>query len=264
MITLLTDFGLEDVYVGVMKGVICGIAPNTQIIDLNHNISAQDVREASFQLSCVHSYFPNGTIHMAVVDPGVGSAREAITIQTEKSFLVGPNNGIFSHTLDKTPPKKIVELNNPEFWLSQHPSHTFHGRDIFAPVAAHLAKGVPIEDLGTSLHSEHLVLFELSQSYSEITHTGQIQAIDHFGNLITTIPAHALQKAKPLSWSLKFQDHTIPGQNNYSDVSIGEAIALIGSHGYLEIAVNQGNAQQFFTAHRHDSVKLIMKDKESL
>ena len=260
MITLLTDFGLEDIYVGVMKGVVRGIAPQTDIIDLNHNIPPQDIHTASFQLACAHPYFPNGTIHTAVIDPGVGSSRGAIAIQTDTSFLVGPNNGLFSHVLTKTPAKKVIELNNPEFWLTSNPSQTFHGRDIFSPAAAHLSNGIDIEELGTEINENQLQDLPIGEPYSETQQTGQIQAIDHFGNLITTIPGKVIQNQSSSSWSLVLNEQSSSGQSTYSNVSVGKAIALIGSHGYLEIAVNQGNAQQFFQASISDTVKLIFHD----
>jgi S-adenosylmethionine hydrolase len=143
IITLLTDFGLQDPYGGVMKGAIATLAPTATVIDLTHQIPPQDVAAARFALMSAFPYFPSGTVHTVVVDPGVGTARRAIAIATEASYLVGPDNGVFSGVLTQTTVRAAVALTNPRYWRTPDPSQTFHGRDIFAPVAAHLALGCP-------------------------------------------------------------------------------------------------------------------------
>ncbi|NJM57077.1 MAG: SAM-dependent chlorinase/fluorinase [Synechococcales cyanobacterium RU_4_20] len=148
LVTLTTDFGLQDAYVGVMKGVIWGIAPQVKLVDLTHSIAPQDLWAARFQLANSVPYFPPGTVHVAVVDPGVGSQRRAIAIQCSQGWLVGPDNGLFSGVLERYPAQKVVNLSDRSYWRERSPSFTFQGRDIFAPVAAHLAQGVALEALG--------------------------------------------------------------------------------------------------------------------
>lgn len=241
MITLLTDFGDRDTYVGVMKGVIASINPRISVVDLTHQIPPQDCRAAQFHLSQAYPYFPADTIHLAVVDPGVGSQRRAIAIATSRGYFVGPDNGLFSGILEAEHPIAIVELNNPQYWYTQNLSQTFHGRDIFAPVAAHLASGVPIAAVGTTVDFQTLVqLCPLTYTLEHQQILGQIQHIDHFGNLITNIPAAAVQG---WNWQMEIEaGKTIPTGQRYSDVENGETIALIGSHSWVELAVNQGNA----------------------
>ena len=241
-IALLTDFGTEDVYVGVMKGVIAQINSALVCLDLTHHIPPQNVALASFQLMNAYPHFPQGTVFVAVVDPGVGSRRRAIALQTPRGYLVGPDNGVFSHILKDQGAIAAVELSNPDYWYMPHPSTTFHGRDIFAPVAAHLASGVSLTDLGSSLARtdlHQLALPDCQVTGPEIT--GVIQAIDHFGNLITNIPgAHVTQP----TWLIQIGDRTIPSGTTYSAVASGKPLGLIGSHGWVEIAVNGGHAQQ--------------------
>ncbi len=156
LVTLLTDFGLSDVYVGVMKGVITQINPRLRVVDLTHQIPPQNITAARFSLMNAYPYFPKGTVHVAVVDPGVGSHRRAIAIQLDSGFLVGPDNGLFSGVLSQTKVIAVVELTNPEYWQTSAPSQTFHGRDIFAPVGAHLASGVPLKQLGETIDPHHV------------------------------------------------------------------------------------------------------------
>lgn len=156
-ITLLTDFGHQDVYVGVMKGVILSIDPQAQVIDLCHEIPPQDCRTASFQLLQAVPYFPPQTVHVVVVDPGVGTRRRAIALDLGVGYCVGPDNGVFSLVGDRYPPQRVVELTQPQFWRTPNPSATFHGRDIFAPVAAHLAAGTDLARLGSAIEPDSLV-----------------------------------------------------------------------------------------------------------
>ena len=187
-----------------------------------------------------------------VVDPGVGSQRQAIAVDLGDSVVVGPNNGVFTQLLTQRLPQSVVCLDNPRYWRSSSPSVTFHGRDIFAPVAAHLSTGLPISQVGSSLPLKDLVLnsMALSQTFGE----GYIQAIDHFGNLITSIPGDDVIQVE--RWQLSYQGQWIMGRTTYSDVVSGEAIALVGSHGWIEIAINQGNAQTHFQGQLNDRVQL--------
>ncbi|TAE58160.1 MAG: hypothetical protein EAZ76_08285 [Nostocales cyanobacterium] len=241
MIALLTDFGNDDVYVGVMKGVITTINPILQLIDLTHQIPPQNLAAARFALMNAYNYFPVNTVYLAVVDPGVGSKRRAIALQLENGYLVGPDNGIFSGIFSKYPILTAVELTNSEYWRLSQPSSTFHGRDIFAPVAAHLASGVSLQKLGNKINPDTLVNFSIGECQSKTNGIeGCIQYIDHFGNLVSNIP---ISYVEGKTWCVQINGLTIPGCKTYSDVKMGEVLAVVGSHGFVEIAVNGGNAQ---------------------
>ena len=254
-ITLLSDFGLQDVYVGVMKGAIAQINSETKIIDLTHQIPPQNLAAARFSLLNAIPYFPPQTVHIAVVDPGVGSDRRGIAIEFSNGFLVGPDNGIFSGILSLLPAIIAVELTNPQYWLTENPSSTFHGRDIFAPVGAYLAKGVDIKDFGREIEVNSLV--NLAIDAIEITDTGIIgciQYVDRFGNLITNIPQTAV---KGKSWGLKLKNETISSSKTYSDRLRGEIVAIIGSHNWIEIAVNRGSAESALAMTWTDKVEIV-------
>jgi len=245
LLTLLTDFGTRDSYVAVMKGTIAQIDPTLQVIDLTHEIAPQDIASARFCLSSAYPYFPVGTVHIGVVDPGVGSRRRAIALQLENGFLVGPDNGLFSGVLEQFAVLAAVELTDPAYWRSAQTSATFHGRDIFAPVGAHLARGVPFAAVGTAIDPASLTPLPLpAVRRTDRSWVGCIQAIDRFGNLITNIPGDGL----PSIWSVAIDSGaidpvTIPSVSTYAGAAIGTLLALVGSHGWVEIAVNCGNAQ---------------------
>jgi S-adenosyl-L-methionine hydrolase (adenosine-forming) len=240
MITLLTDFGWRDPYVGVMKGVIACINPNLRVIDLAHEIPPQDVAAARFCLLSAYPYFPSGTVHVAVVDPGVGSARRAVAIAFSGGFLIGPDNGLLSGVLTQCPATAAVELTNPHYWYTPNPSTTFHGRDIFAPVAAHLASGVDFAALGTAIDPQTLVRLPIVEAQPTPTGwTGGIQYIDRFGNLVTAIPATAVCNR---TWYVSVGLRHLPSVQTYGDAPAGELVALVGSHGWVELAVNGGSA----------------------
>lgn len=242
IITLLTDFGERDVYVGVMKGAIATINSQLQAIDLTHEIPPQNIAAARFCLLNAYPYFPSGTVHIAVVDPGVGSQRRGVAIQFADGFLVGPDNGIFSGVLSSSPALTAVELTNTDYWRTPNPSNTFHGRDIFAPVGAHLASGVSLQQLGNSIDPDSLVKLSLPElTITDNKIIGCIQYCDRFGNLITNIPADEVNNR---SWSMNVENKIIPTVQTYSNVPKGEIAALIGSHGWVEIAVNGGSAKE--------------------
>jgi S-adenosyl-L-methionine hydrolase (adenosine-forming) len=251
LLALITDFGTHDSYVGVMKGVMISLNPGIQFVDLTHDLPPQDRYAARFTLLTAYPYLPAGTVYLVVVDPGVGTSRRAIALQTAQGYLVGPDNGVLSGVLDHDPAIKAVELTNPNYWRwsktgpqgpSPHPSATFHGRDIFAPVAAHLANGVPLERLGRSLDVQSLVRLPLAEPVkTALGWEGAVQYIDHFGNAATTIPARAVGSGR---WKLTLGKTTLPGAKTYGEVPPGEGLALVGSHGFVEIAVNQGSARQ--------------------
>ncbi|WP_299402661.1 SAM-dependent chlorinase/fluorinase [Acaryochloris sp. IP29b_bin.148] len=256
IITLLSDFGLEDVYVSVMKGVITCIYPAARLIDLTHQIPPQNIEIGSFQLGNAYPHFPPGTIHVAVVDPGVGSPRRAVAIQTPSGILIGPDNGLFSHVLMQESAIAAVELTHRQYWYTEEPSHTFHGRDIFAPVAAHIASGISFPELGPPLELNSLNRLVSCTTWhpNHSGGTGIIQAIDHFGNLITNIPASQTQHR---SWSLHIGQSFIPSTTSYATSEVDPKVkALAGSHGWLEIALPNGNAQHFLSSNVGDLVTL--------
>ncbi|MBE9067636.1 SAM-dependent chlorinase/fluorinase, partial [Leptolyngbya cf. ectocarpi LEGE 11479] len=255
VITLLTDFGHRDSYVGVMKGVIAGISPASQVVDLTHEIQPQAISAARFNLLMSYGYFPANTIHVVVVDPGVGTGRAAIAARVTTAAgvqtVIVPDNGI----LTGFPVIRAVALTNPEYWRTPQLSHTFHGRDLFAPVAAHLANGVALDELGTPLVVSSLVRLDVSDVVpSAQGYRGSIQYIDRFGNLITNIPAELLAGQ---SWQMQLGGHIISYAKTYGEQAAGTALALIGSHGYGEIAVNGGSAAQVFKTDVGDPVDLV-------
>ena len=242
IITLTTDFGPQDAYVGAMKGVILSIAPHATLVDITHAVPPQDIRHAGFVLASAAPYFPPDTIHVAVVDPGVGSHRRPIVVETERARYVAPDNGILTFVLHRDPAVRIVHLTNAAYWLPSV-STTFHGRDIFAPVAAHLACGVPLEVLGDPVDAIERLPLSQPVRQPDGSILGHIQYIDHFGNCVTDIPAEWL----PPNASIQIEIAGIQVQGlapAYTAVAPGELVALCGSVGYLEVAVREGNAAQ--------------------
>ena len=241
IITLTTDFGAGDHYVGVMKGVIAGINPSAVVIDITHGIEPYNIAEAAFKLHASYSYFPEGTIHVAVIDPGVGSARRAIAAEAGGYRFVGPDNGVFSMIFDKCGVDRMAQITNPEFMLPTV-SATFHGRDIFAPAAAHLSNGAALEELGDGLSSYERLDIPQPREGGDVI-TGRAIYADRFGNLVTNIPGSVITN----SAGVRAGDVTINGLSaSYTDGKEGELVALVGSSGFLEISVNKGSALEFF------------------
>lgn len=243
LITLLSDFGISDEYVAVMKGAIAQINPMLRAIDITHQIPPQNIAAARFCLMNAYPYFPAGTVHVAVVDPGVGGKRRAVAVELAQGFLIAPDNGLLGGVLNQFKNSIIcaVELTNPEYWLTFEPSTTFHGRDIFAPVGAHLANGVSLQKLGGEINPESLVKLDLPECIQKDDSViGCIQYIDHFGNLVTNIPQSYVEGN---NWNVEIKGRILKGRGTYSEVKLGELIALVGSHGWVEVAVNSGNAQ---------------------
>ncbi len=253
-IVLLTDFGGQDHYVGVLKGVILSLHPQAQIVDLSHEIPAYQVTAVPFLLEQSLPYFPQGTIFLVIVDPGVGGTRRPIALQTSQGYAVGPDNGVFTPLLPHV--TEAVVLDHRTYWRTRQPSQTFHGRDIFAPVAAHLSLGVPLSHLGGTIRPETLVRSAPSPCLpTPQGWQGIIQYCDHFGNLITTIPGDAI-RARAIQ-QVQWGDAVIPWGQCYGDVPAGHLLALVGSHGYVEIACHQGSAARILGAKIGDQVNVI-------
>jgi S-adenosylmethionine hydrolase len=251
IITLLTDFGTKDGYVGAVKGVIKRINPQAEIVDVTHDIDSYDVLSAAFALNNFYKYFPKGTIHLAVVDPEVGSLRQPILIKTKDFFFVGPDNGIFSFIYQREDIVDIIIISNEKYFLAE-PSSTFHARDIFAPVAAYLSLGIKTDEFGSS--AKECVKFILPQPESKGKNLkGEIIHIDCFGNLITNIPADLLENKR--NAEIIVGKRKIKGiSRSYFEIKEKGLGALIGSSDFLELAVNQGSAQKLLKAKVGDGV----------
>jgi S-adenosylmethionine hydrolase len=243
-ITLTTDFGSRDWFVGTMKGVILGLAPRATIIDLTHEVTPGDIRAGAFALAASYAFFPRHTIHVAVVDPGVGTKRRAIAVETSNYIFVGPDNGLLSWALEKEKIRAIYSLENPAYQLPQV-SATFHGRDVFAPVAAHLSRHLPARKLGRILPDfVRLRWPEPEQTRHRIQ--GEVLYIDRFGNAVTNISDRTLSaiSGKPAIFiGRKCACAIFP---SYQSVAPGRPLAVVGSSGFLEIAVNGGSAAKHF------------------
>lgn len=290
IITLTTDFGTADGYVGVMKGVILTRAPEARLVDLSHEIAPQDVAAGAYLLLQAYRYFPPETIHLAVIDPGVGTARRALLLVTEQGRFVGPDNGLFSYivresaalaagwtgtpatvpavwhpafdltaALRSAPPAHLptaYALTNPTYWLTGA-GETFHGRDRFAPVAAHLANGVPPAELGETVSLESLMCLPApAPTLAPGAIEGRVIVCDHFGNVITSIAAGLLETLGPMeAIQVALGSHQLQGvQAAYGVARPGAPLALINSVGLLEIAVREGNAARQLGSHVGDAV----------
>jgi S-adenosyl-L-methionine hydrolase (adenosine-forming) len=267
IITLLTDFGLQDTYVGQMKGAILSRCPEAVIIDLSHGIGAQRVREGAFLLGAALPAFPHGTVHLAVVDPGVGSARRSIAIETADAWFVGPDNGLLSAALPEAARPDSGEATDVDLpqgvravaidWrrlTARPPSTTFHGRDIFAPAAAHLAAGNPLQSLGPSVG--RVVAFPAFRARA--TGDGRVEAtvltVDRFGNLITDCRA---EQAPEPRVRIVVAGEVIAGPaGTYAEAAPGTFVVVVGSSGYIEIARVNGDAAAALGLAAGDSVMI--------
>lgn len=260
IITLTTDFGQRDAYVAAMKGVILGINPSVQLVDVSHDIAAQDVMEGAFVLRGAVEHFPPGTIHVAVVDPGVGTARRPVALRRGYQYFVGPDNGLFALLLDRADPDEAVVLDRPDAWRTPAPSATFHGRDVFAPVAAHLSTGRPLSDLGSPLDRLTPLHWALPIA-DEQGLQGWVVHLDHFGNCITNIPRadfdarRAGRRVKCIARGAVLDTLA----ETYADVEAGEPLLLFNSDGFLEIAVNAGNAAELLGIRKGDTVHVVFR-----
>jgi S-adenosylmethionine hydrolase len=263
IITLVTDFGLSDPYVAMMKGVMLTINPDAHLIDISHQIRVGSILQAAGLIRETFSYFPRGTIHMAVVDPGVGSERRCIGLETEEHLFVGPDNGIFWPVIEDHKETRIVHLTKESYFLPCI-TRTFHGREVFAPVAAHLSMGIDLQAMGPMIEDP----IELHVPMTDIkgkTYHGQVIRVDNFGNLITNIRRPELElflkSAQPVT---RVGNLTIKKLSHiYADVEEGEPLVLINSSDSLEIAVNLGRADTYVGVDPEEIIGTVVKVSRS-
>jgi S-adenosylmethionine hydrolase len=252
MITLTTDFGLVDPYVAEMKGVILTINPKATLIDVSHGIEKFNVRMAAFVLASAVPYFPKGTVHLAVVDPGVGTERRGIVVQTKRGIFVGPDNGVLMLAAQSQGVEHIFELSNQNLMLP-NTSRTFHGRDIFAPAAAYLDSGVKPKEFGQEIKNPVLPDFAaVKQSGDSLT--GEVLHIDSFGNIISNIKEKNMPKTTFVSVKLAQASLKAKFVKAYGETEPQEPVVLVGSHGFVELALNQGSAAETFHAKVGDKI----------
>lgn len=257
VIALLTDFGLQDHYVGTMKGVMTGICPDASLIDLTHDVPPQDVFAGALELAAAYRFFPAGTVFLCVVDPGVGSSRRAIAARAGTYTFVAPDNGLVSLAVGEAP-VDAVELTNPKYAL-EPVSRTFEGRDRFAPAAAWLAAGVELASCGRRIND--IVRIELPPVWAAgAVVDGEVIRVDRFGNLVTNIRSGVLDRlGHDGARDMTIAGRSIPIVSTYADVARGEAAALVGSSGYLEISVNGGSAATALGSGRGTPVRLARR-----
>jgi S-adenosyl-L-methionine hydrolase (adenosine-forming) len=256
MITLTTDFGLKDPYVAEMKGAIYQINPKATIVDVSHLMDKFSVRMGAFVLASAVPYFPKGTVHIAVVDPGVGTERRAIAIQTKLGFLVGPDNGVLMLAAQKQGIEHIYELSNPKFMLPQV-SSTFHGRDIFAPAAAYLEKGAEPQEFGPEITDPVTPKFANVEAKNGAL-LGEVLHVDSFGNVVTNINPTELKDVKTIKVALHHVSLELPFSKAYGELQLREPLALVGSHGFLELALNRGSFSEKYRVNPGDRFEIVV------
>lgn len=263
VITLLTDFGSADGFVGVMKGVMLQIAPQARLVDISHELPPFSIEAAAFLNQWSYGYFPQGTAHLCVVDPGVGTSRRMLAVEVSGHYFIAPDNGLLSPILRIHEPKTIISITNSKYWMDKV-SHTFQGRDIFSPVAAHLAAGVDLFDLGNRM-DDPVMLPEMKPILYKDAIQCHIEYIDRFGNLITTCSDEVYAEwvdqfninAKQLQ--IHIGNNGIDGiSSSYSEKNAGEMLAVFDGYNRLEISVNRGSAQQMTGLHYGDEVKITV------
>jgi S-adenosylmethionine hydrolase len=257
IITLTTDFGLRDPYVAEMKAVILSICPNATIVDIAHEIEKFNIRMGAYVLASASSYFPEGTIHLAVVDPGVGTKRRPLLIQTKHDYYIGPDNGVLALAAKSLDIEHMYEIANRNLMLPKI-STTFHGRDIFTPAAAHLANGIPPSQFGPEIRKIVMPKFAKFVRRKDML-VGEAMHIDGFGNIITNFGEKELDLMKIktiVNVKVKNVRQKLKLCKAYAEVERQQPLALIGSHNFLEISINQGNAAEVFKIKSGDKVTL--------
>jgi len=258
IITLTTDFGLQDYYVSAMKAVMLGIAPDVRFVDISHEIPSQDIMAGSWVLNNSAMLFPENSVHLVVVDPGVGTERNPVALRIGSQLFVGPDNGIFS-LLTEGKDFEAVRLSNKEFW-SRTSSNTFHGRDIFAPVAAHLSRGVSLGELGEPV--EELETYRWAVPIADKDGIqGWVIHIDKFGNLVTNISGELIEEVIQKKSFKIYVGNTILDEivTTFGSVPEGEPAAYIGSSGMLEIGINKGNAEEMLSVQKGAQISLVLQ-----
>ena len=259
-ITLLTDFGLRDSYVAQMKGVIYSIAENVRIVDITHDVSPQNIEEGAFLLYTSIPYFPKDTIHLAVVDPGVGTSRKGIVIDCGDYILVGPDNGLLIPSAKRRKDFTVYEIKNRNILLDKI-THTFHGRDVFAPVTAHIAKGMALEEVGEVIEDYVDLDLDLGKVLDNKI-IGKIMHVDRFGNLVTNIEERIIEKfmryGDEVDLVARNRRYRIRFLKSYGFAERGELFATIGGMGFLEISVNMGSAKERIGVNIGDGITLIL------
>jgi S-adenosylmethionine hydrolase len=254
IIALLSDFGTSDHYAGTMKGVILGICPEAELVDISHDIPPHDVLTAAVELAATYKYFPSGTIFLTVVDPGVGSARRGLAAETSDHKFVAPDNGVLSAVFHETTPRRVVELTERRY-ARPTVSRTFEGRDRFAPAAAWLAKGIQLSALGRAVADYHRIDLSPAEAGADAI-TGRIMRIDRFGNLVTNIDRRTFERlAQGGAIQIEAGSHRIARLvATYAEIGEGEVCALFGSTDHLEIAANAASAVERLGLGRGDEV----------
>ena len=256
VITLLTDFGSADHYTCAMKGVILGLCPDAQLVDISHEITPYAISEAAFTLSQAWTCFPAGTVHIVVVDPGVGSARRPILVEAAGHHFAAPDNGVLTMLYDAVPAHEVREITASRYFR-QPVSRTFHGRDIFAPVAANLANGLPAAEVGKQLEDYLRLGFAKPARKGLGTWVGTILKVDHFGNLITNLDSEAWKQLASEPFEMRVADGVVSRMaSNYAEVETGEFFAIAGSAGFLEVSLNRGNAAKASGAKSGDALEI--------
>ena len=252
LIVLLTDFGTRDWYVPVLKGVILSRAPQVRVVDLTHEVPPQDILAGAFTLAATVPWFPPGAVFLCVVDPGVGSRRPLLAARADGRYFVGPDNGLLGPALEHAKRMTIVQLTQRRFWLRSI-SRTFHGRDILAPVAAHLATGGRLAALGPPVRQTRPLVMPRAQVRGRAV-VGEIVHIDAFGNLITNLEAARWLRGRA---SVRFHRRTVPVVSSYSEGATGQPLAVVNALGLVELAIREGSAAWHLNAKRGETVELL-------
>jgi S-adenosyl-L-methionine hydrolase (adenosine-forming) len=261
VVTLTTDFGLNDHFVGAVKGVIVDLVPNVQLVDISHAVQPFDVLDGALAIAQAYSYFPSGTVHMVIVDPGVGSARRPIVLSTEKYLFVAPDNGVLSLIYDREERISVRHITAEHYFL-QPVSNTFHARDVFAPIAAYLAKAVDPARMGEEVQDFVRFAAPRPKAVDATTLRGVVLKVDRFGNLITNITpkdAPMLFAAEPGQFRIVIgKKQTSRIHSSYAEGAPGELFGILGSMGYLEVAANRGSAAKLADAVKGTDVNIVL------
>ncbi len=249
VITLLTDFGLADGFIGVMKGVMLQICPAARLVDISHDLPQFSIQAGAFLNQWSFGYFPQGTVHLCVVDPGVGTSRRMLAVEVSGHYFIAPDNGVLSPVVRLNEQKKIISITNQRYWLDKV-SHTFHGRDIFSPVAAHIAAGVPMDEMGERI-DDPVLLPQRETKFTKKSIECSVEYIDRFGNLITTLSHDNYQAwlnrhgIDPETIRIKAGQDLIDGiSSSYGEKESGELLTVFDGYNRLEVSVNQGSAKE--------------------